>query len=371
MKHIRYYAIGHSYLLHGPFDGWQTDGFWGMAASEPQKDYFHRFKKMLEEEFDAVVEALPENHADFERCCTADATRETYLASKNYSHMEEVLQSFKPNIITVFIGGGNTIAKDEKSLGLFFEVLYEMINKNKRDDTVVICVFAKHDTLPFKLIAEKKGFIVADCTEIHTKVGDKYPYYAFEDYPEYSEKAAMGAVEFRTHPGNAGHEKIASILFEKAKDEIGKKIPDGAFAEDYIFEKYIVNRKIEKFHIQTTPEFFVNFNGFNVRQNNEMVSFSSAPGTGASASAYGICISNEYKKFYIEMSVGGVTGNEKLLLTLNSKSGEHKYSQIIPDDKMRKYVFDISDIGATVTRMRVSPELSECFITVKSLGFEK
>ena len=37
MYNFRYYAIGHSYLKHGPFNGWQTDGFWGMAASAPEK----------------------------------------------------------------------------------------------------------------------------------------------------------------------------------------------------------------------------------------------------------------------------------------------------------------------------------------------
>lgn len=37
MHSFRYYAIGHSYLEHGPFVGWQTEGFWGMAASAPER----------------------------------------------------------------------------------------------------------------------------------------------------------------------------------------------------------------------------------------------------------------------------------------------------------------------------------------------
>ena len=51
MYHFKYYAIGHSYLKHGPFKGWQTDGYWGMAASKPENDYFHKFQDCLKLKF--------------------------------------------------------------------------------------------------------------------------------------------------------------------------------------------------------------------------------------------------------------------------------------------------------------------------------
>lgn len=368
MKHIRYYAIGHSYLLHGPFDGWQTDGFWGMAATAPENDYFHKFSAYIENGFNAKVEAVAENHADFERCCTLEATRESLISSAGYAHMEEVIKNFKPNVITVFLGE-NTISKDEASQKLFYEVLYEMINKHKRSETVVICACGSGNVNILNPIAEKYGFVVCNCSIVHFKDGEKYPYYAFEDYPEYNEKAKMGAVEFRTHPGNKGHEKIASVLFENAKDMLAK-IPDGKFLEEYTFEKYVKKQKIEKFNIKTNPQMFLQFGGFNVRQIGDNVRFSSAPGTGASVSAYPLCISKEYNKFCIEMAVADAKG-EQLKLYVFSRAGKQEFSKKIKNCEMTEYEFDISEIDETITRFVVAPEMSECTVTVKSVKFLK
>ena len=65
MYKFRYYAVGHSYLKHGPFDGWQTNGFWGMAASAPEYDYLHKFQEGLKNAFDCRIEAIAENHAAY------------------------------------------------------------------------------------------------------------------------------------------------------------------------------------------------------------------------------------------------------------------------------------------------------------------
>ena len=119
MYHFRYYAIGHSYLLHGPFQGWQTVGEWGMAASEPEKDYFHRFRALLEESFECKLEAVAENQAAYERRCVLGVTAEDYKSSPEYAHMKEVLLTFKPNVISVCVGGGNTVANDAESLSFF------------------------------------------------------------------------------------------------------------------------------------------------------------------------------------------------------------------------------------------------------------
>ncbi len=371
MYNIRYYAIGHSYLLHGPFEGWQTDGFWGMAASEPSKDYFHRFQEKMKEEFGANVEALAENHAEFERCCTVDATRESHMATKHYAHIAEVLEKFKPNVISVFMGGGNTIAKDEKSTTLFLDVLYGLIKKCKREDAVVVCT-----TIPVafeycKKVAAKYGFIAVDCTELHKIKGRDNPYYAFEDYPEYDEEAAAGAVEFRTHPGDKGHELIAQNLLDAMKESFLNKVAEGEFGEEYFYKEYITMEKIPKFTVETTPKFRARFGGFNVRQDGDCVSFSSAPGTGASVMATGLHIRGENKKFFIEMSVESAEKDKELILSLNSKSGVHEYRTDIVYGKMHRYEFDISDIGEMMTVLRVCPDMEECLVKVKSLGFEK
>ncbi len=366
MYSIRYYAIGHSYLRHGPFEGWQTDGFWGMAASEPSKDYFHRFISMLTDTLPASVEALAENHADYERICTVGATREDYESSEGYKHMSEVLRTFKPNVVSVFVGGGNTVAKDKESLTLFYDVLYDMIKKNLREDATVLCIGTNDAFNYHKAAAEKYGFIPVDCTFIHAKSGRDNPYYAFLDYPEYDEEARAGAVEFRTHPNNLGHEKIAEKMLECGKSSIAPRVSEGDFDEEYSFKQYLLPDKVERFNIRTTPEFLVRIGGFNIRQSEDLVSFSSAPGTGASISASCIHIRPENNRFFVEMSVDCDSYPQSLRLTLN---GSREYTAVIPDGNMRRYEFDISDKSEMIAFMKVQPEIDECLIKVRELGF--
>ena len=282
MYNLRYYAIGHSYLKHGPFNGWQTDGFWGMAASAPEKDYFHKFQDGLKSALDCNIEAIAENHAPYERLCTTDATPEKYRSSGDYRHMQEVLENFKPNLISIFVGGGNTPANDEKSLTQFFSVLYDLVAKYKIDDAVVICITknpAQHKMS--KAIADKYGFISVDVSFLHAKSGRENPYYAFADYPEYDERAAQGAVEFRTHPNDKGHLAIANAMLDGAVEAI-KAIPEGSFLGEYSYEKYLVQGNPTWFEIKTTPKMKVFYFGFNLRQVGDTVVFGSAPGTGAS-----------------------------------------------------------------------------------------
>ena len=184
MRHIRYYALGHSYLLHGPFPGWQMEGLWGMAAGAPERDYFHRFQAYLKEELGCSVEAVAENHATYERRCVAGATREDYVSSPEYAHIREVLSVFKPNLISLFLGDGNTVAKDADSAALFFDTLYEMIAKEKREDAVVVCVcFRKKICHVMRAMAERYGYLAVDASFIHEQAGYDNPYYAFRDYP--------------------------------------------------------------------------------------------------------------------------------------------------------------------------------------------
>ncbi len=367
MYKIRYYAIGHSYLRHGPFEGWQTEGFWGMAASEPSKDYFHRFISMLEENLPASVEAVAENHAEYERICTVGTGREDYENSNGYKHMSEVLRAFKPNVVSVFVGGGNTIAKDEQSLTRFYEVLYDMIKTNIRKDTTVLCI-GTNDAFNYnQAVAKRYGFIPVDCRFIHAVSGKDNPYYAFRDYPEYDEEAKAGAVEFRTHPNNLGHEKIAERMLECCKDAVSERVSEGDFDEEYSFEQYLLPDKVERFNIRTTPEFLVRIGGFNIRRSDELVSFSSAPGTGASISASGIHIRPDNNRFFVEMSVDCDSYPQVLQLTLN---GSQEYKTEIPDGNMRRYEFDISGNSEMISFMKVQPMVEECLIKVREVGFE-
>lgn len=222
---LRYYAIGHSYLLHGPFEGWQTKGFWGMAASEPGADYFHRVQQHLQESLPCSVQAIAENYATYERLCTLTATPETYRQSAEYAQMVGQLRTFRPNLISVYIGGGNTIANDPASLTQFFEVLYEMIAANKPEDAVVVCPFSNGRASLCAGIAEKYGFLPVDLRFLHEKgKSAENPYYAMAQYPEYDEAVKAGAIEFRTHPGDIGHDAIARHIVKTCLPQLLERV---------------------------------------------------------------------------------------------------------------------------------------------------
>lgn len=370
MHHFRYYAIGHSYLKHGPFVGWQTSGFWGMAASAPECDYFHKFQEELTSTFDCRVEALAENHATYERLCTEDATKEKYTSSAEYAHMREVIENFKPNIITLYIGGGNTPAKDDASLSLFFEVLYELVAGCKRPETVVIC--PSWDANIYRIskpISDKYGFINVDNSFIHEIKGRENPYYAYREYPEYDEMHANGAVEFRTHPNDKGHAAIAKAILNASKQELAR-IPEGEFHEDYSYERYINADVPARLQIKTEPQMTVSYFGFNVRQTGDCVTFGSAPGTGASLTADGFLVSREYTRFCSELSIDGASENDMLKITLRGSEGEAEYALPIVSG-MHAYEVDIASGCGEISSLRITTSAKECVVTVKQIGFIK
>ena len=278
--------------------------------------------------------------------------------------MKDIICRFKPNLISVFVGGGNTIANDEKSLTLFFDVLFDMINTYKQPETVVLYIAIRDSVSAVsKVVAEKYGFLHCDTSFIHEKKGYENPYYAFNQYPGYDERAKAGAVEFRTHPGNEGHRAIADRMFATVKDEIASKIPEGEFGQDYEFEEIVESLIPERYTVHTEPDFTVSYSGFNVRQQGECVSFSSAPGTGASFSAK---VSVKAVVFKTEMCVESDAEKGELELCIEGDK-TYRYRLDLSVNNMHSYEFDISDIEGEITAFRVSPLLTECMITLKSV----
>ena len=372
MRHFKYYAIGHSYLKHGPFKGWQTDGYWGMAASAPENDYYHKFQDILKENFECKLTALAENHADYERLCREGVTEETYKNSDPYKHMKEVIETFKPNIITVFVGGGNTVANDRESLTAFFDILYDMIASSKQPDTVVICPYLHENIAQIcSPVVKKYNFIGADVSFIHADKSRNNPYYAYKDYPEYDEAAAAGAVEFRTHPNDLGHLKIAEAIFDVAKDELERNVPECDADEICDTAEEFVIEQNDEIKIPTEPKMNVSFNGFNVHGGCDFVAFSSAPGTGASISAVELNIAPEYGRFYVNLSVDGDIEGKTLEFSCISGGKKEIMYCPIETSEMHTYEFDISRVKETISSFRISPNMENCFIRVESLGFAK
>ena len=369
MQYFRYYAIGHSYLKHGPFVGWQTEGFWGMAASAPERDYFHQFQDGLKKTFDCEIQAIADNQATFERLCTEDATEEKYTTSAAYARMREVLEGFKPNIITLYIGGGNTPAKDEASLSLFFKVLYGLIARHKRPEAVVICIGIRPDIYQYsKKVADEHGFISLDASFIHENKGRENPYYAFRDYPEYDALAAGGAVEFRTHPNDLGHAAIAEAILSVSEDAI-RKIPSGEFSEDYSYDKYVASDIPTRLTVATEPQMKVSYFGFNVRQNGDCVTLGSAPGTGASIVAEGFCASREYGRLCLELEVDGAAETDVLTVFLRHGADQTEYTLPIAS-AMHRYELALAPDHPEIQSLRIAPSATECVVTVKRIEFQ-
>ena len=370
MYHFKYYAIGHSYLKHGPFKGWQTDGYWGMAASKPENDYFHKFQDCLKDNFECKVSALAENHASYERLCVEGVTADVYKNSEYYKHMKDVITTFKPNIITVFVGGGNTVANDEKSLTMFFDVLFDMITRYTQPETVVIWACMNEYILKIGMpIIEKYNFIYADASFIHSDTSRENPYYAFKEYPEYDEAIADGAVEFRTHPNDLGHLKIAECIYDSAREEILKNIPECDENEELDFDGSFICEENGELKIYTEPKMSVNFNGFNVSSINDCVVLSSAHGTGASVSADNLDIDSKYNKFYIRLSIDGYVSGKELEFSYMSEGKSECMYCPIKDNEMNTYEFDISAVKKQINSFRISPNMEDCMIRVNKLGF--
>ena len=248
-----------------------------------------------------------------------------------------------------------------------------MIAKYKRPDAVVICPnLRKNMWEANRNMALKHGLIPVDTSEIHDKRGYENPYHAFIDYPDYDEKAAAGAVEFRTHPSDAGHNLIANKMFNSIKNSIVQSVSEGEFAESYRYKEYLPPEKITKMQLLTEPaELFINYYGFNLRQEGDCITFGSAPNTGASLSAERIWIQPKYNTFYIEMAVKSEHKDIQLDVELTLKNGSLCFTETIKDSNMHRYEFDISANTEWIKSLKVAPSSTECVISVRTLGFKE
>ena len=359
MYPIRYYAIGHSYLLHGPFVGWQTEGFWGMAASAPEADYFHRLTAAIGDAFGCAPEALAENHAALEVLCRDGATREIYEQSESYARIREVMEGFCPNFVTVFVGA-NTVSRDEAAHALFFDVLCGLLHACKRPEAVVAVVGMGKVTESARQMAEKYGFLYVDVNFLHAVSGRENPYYAYAEYPEYDARRAAGAVEFRTHPNDRGHAAIAEALFDLCREALAG-IPDEAVVHRY--DTFIRADRPTRFCIETKPSMSVSYYGFNVRQVGNEVVFLSAPGTGASLEAAGFCTVG--RRLLATMWVDGAAAGDRLAVRIDTEQGSVEHSLPIVE-KMHTYEIELPQ-NAAVVGFRIAPNSADCAVTVRSL----
>lgn len=267
---FKYLAIGNSYLLHGynaNYSIWQKadDIARGMAASEPDLDYFHRVQYHLNEAFTGSITATRfagsglENSSENEE--TIEAATAKIEADETYKKIKNYLVNDEPNIITVQLSENFQGTGDIETN--FYDVLYGMIDRYRPDESVVVVITpfgTGSRTNIIKQYAEKYGFYVADVSYVNSynkvpattsadyntyieaespidgttkkyyrgDAGWKYnPYLAWAQYPGYDDLIALDIAqgkkenevraEFRSHPGDLGMDEIGRKVVEQLK----------------------------------------------------------------------------------------------------------------------------------------------------------
>lgn len=384
---IRYYAIGHSYLVHGPFAGWQTKGFWGMAASRADADYFHRVQQRLQKKLVCSMEAIAENYATYERLCTATATKETYEGSAEYARMRQQLQEFKPNLITLYIGGGNTIANDPESLSLFYHTLYSMVAANIQPDAVVICPCSNRRTLFAMEIAREYGFVPVDLMVLHEKGCSKdNPYYAIGQYPEYDAAVEAGAIEFRTHPSDLGHDRIAEEIVNAAAPLLSARVKKVAVPVDQILTATSTSETVGETPMGIGEDrgmldhwdfddlrdiFELGMGGFNLRCENSIAQLSSAPGTGAAVYHEKLQLeAKDYSRFVVRMKLDCQEPQKGILLQVTTNEKTYECLAQLPPQTMGVLTLQIPADTGEITGFRIAPQMTDCCIYIDRIAFE-
>ncbi len=256
---FKYYAIGNSYLNHGGTDQFSiwcgpSETSRGMAASEPDLDYYHRIQHYLTTGLNGTITATRVNCASLENVsetCTSIEDAQAAIESEfNYNTIKNYLIDEKPNVITVQLSENFSGSGDIETN--FYDQVYGMIDEYRPEKSVVVVItpFSGSTRVSkIKTYAAKYGFYVADMSDIgsYSKVpstssadynsyvevdgvkyyrgntGYKYnPYLAWHQYPQYDDWLSSGkaTTDFRSHPGDLGMEEIAKRAFALFEDAV-------------------------------------------------------------------------------------------------------------------------------------------------------
>ena len=408
LYNIRYFALGHSYLRHGLFNGWEwpdpQNGIRGMAASSYDKDYFARFKYYLKEKFVCNINSAAKNVATYERLCVDGATREDYTRNELYDEIKGLLSEFEPNLVTVFLGNGNTVANDYKNISVFFDTLFNLIKRTVKEDSLVIAVSDHPQTddvgKACLCYAKKYGFAFCDVSFIHEDTSRENPYSAFMQYPEYDKfieefekQNGTKPVEFRTHPGDLGMDAIGKTMFDVASPLIPQYIkPIQVTCEEYKSilnenkkenEKvaqsesiYVANAISDRFDFDTDHySEGVIFSGFNVFVKNSFLCGNSAPGASFNVYHNKLSLKSDgYNAFVIKANIHYSTERdlpEYFELSLTTEDKVYKYKTEISANELTEYTIDISDVKGTIKGFNILPSVINCNADIDYICFKR
>lgn len=206
--------VGNSLLHHAPYDEVSWTGDWGMAASCPEKDYYHIVRKKLCAKYSDIEFNFAENGSfSLERGITKSDTEDySNLLSQMF---EKSLSNMTPDIVALQLG--DNCPHESTTDTAYAHAMIETVNffKSKNQNvTIILC-------LPWF------GEMI-DSKHIGTLIAARKTEMPFVDLNKHSlpENMALGLFKHdgvQRHPGNRGMELVA-LEYEKAiSDIIDKK----------------------------------------------------------------------------------------------------------------------------------------------------
>ncbi len=243
-------SLGNSYLCHGyaewfnkdAYNGWinSTDVIRGMAASEPDLDYYGRIQYYINNNFNCSLKANryannqieiawkkgladqsdASNHEGFDYVKAKNAILGAMTAQLAY------IESEQTNIITIQLAENAQFGSYGEIASFFYDTVFAAIDEVRPEESVVVVItpFGSNAATNAEITkALEYGFYVANCTDMTDK-----KWQAWDQYPDFHNPNSSS--EFRSHPGDLGMDEIGKRVFAQLETAIPANI-----SADYIY----------------------------------------------------------------------------------------------------------------------------------------
>jgi len=238
-------SLGNSYLCHNyaewfdlsKYNGWidETDVVRGMAASEPDLDYYGRIQYYINNNFNCSLKANrfannlieiawkkgladqsdTSNHENFDYTKAKNAILDAMTAQLKY------IQDEQTNIITIQLAENAQFGNYGEIASFFYDTVFSAIDEVRPAESVVVVItpFGSNAATNAEISkALEYGFCVANCTDM---TDSKWK--AFDQYPNFNNPNSSS--DFRSHPGDLGMDEIGKRVFAQLETAIPATIP--------------------------------------------------------------------------------------------------------------------------------------------------
>ena len=238
-------SLGNSYLCHNyaewfdksSYNGWidETDIVRGMAASEPDLDYYGRIQYYINNNFNCSLKANrfannlieiawkkgladqsdTSNHENFDYTKAKNAILDAMSAQLKYIRDEQT------NIITIQLAENSQFGNYGEIASFFYDTVFSAIDEARPAESVVVVItpFGSNAATNAEISkAMEYGFYVANCTDMTDR-----KWKAYDQYPDFNNPNAGN--DFRSHPGDLGMDEIGKRVFAQLETAIPATIP--------------------------------------------------------------------------------------------------------------------------------------------------